>query len=149
GFAVGRVGARARSRSRTGCVLLHYSSLINIFKTFPGAPRLQGRALFFVLIQFERRRINAIPQSGRPRSIVEHMTQVRFAPAALNLGASHSVGRIAVGRHGLLVGWRVKTRPTRSRMILCLRPKKRLTAAHALVRSGALRVLIFPRKRRL
>src|SRR6266446_1272264 len=53
-LACGRVGSGARSRGRNRCVLLFFSSLIAFLRTIP------RRALFFVLVQFQRCRIDAI-----------------------------------------------------------------------------------------
>ena len=40
------------------------------------------------LYDFKRRRIHAVTQSGRLRSIVEHVPKMRAAPAARDLGAA-------------------------------------------------------------
>src|SRR5674536_55096 len=66
----------------------------------------------------------------RRRPIVENMTEVAAAPAAMHLGAGHAVA--AVGRRLDRAGdWIVEARPTGAALEFFLRGEQRLAASGA------------------
>jgi hypothetical protein len=52
----------------------------------------ETRNVLAFLIEIQRRRIHTVPLPGRPRSIVENMTEMRAALFAHHFHAAHSVG---------------------------------------------------------
>src|SRR5271163_3720561 len=106
-------------------------------------------AFVLVLVQFERRRIDAVPQTCRLWPVIEDMPQVGVAPAALCLDALHAVAGVRLALHSLLAGRSEEARPSGARVVFCFRTKQRLAAADALIGTRRLGILIFPGKRRL
>jgi hypothetical protein len=77
------------------------------------------------------------------------MSEVRVAAAALYLRASHAVAGVGLGLDSLLIRRGVEARPPGARVVFGIRTKQRLATANALVYPRRVRVLVFPRKRRL
>src|SRR5580704_10678149 len=77
------------------------------------------------------------------------MPQVRIAPAALYLRASHAVAGIGFCLDGGLIRWGVKAGPSRSRVVFGIRTKQRAAATHAFVYARSVGILVLPRERRL
>src|ERR1700733_9606537 len=55
---------------------------------------LRGKGLF--RIELQRRRIDAVTQSGRPRAVLEHMAEMAVATRAQHFGADHAVAHVAL-----------------------------------------------------
>src|ERR1700746_947059 len=77
------------------------------------------------------------------------MSKMRVALAALHFSPQHTVAAVSFGIERLLLGWSIKAWPPAARIELSFRAKQRLAAAHALVGSGGLGLLILARKGRL
>ena len=96
--------------------------------------------------EIERRRIHAIPQARRRRTVIKHVPQVRIARGAANLGPHHAVGRILVLDHAATRDRLGEARPARPGIKLRLRIKQRSPTAHAVVHPRILRVPVRPGK---
>src|SRR4029077_12985551 len=74
------------------------------------------------------------------------MPQVRIAFGATHFRTRHAISRILVLDNLALIRRAVEARPARPGVELRCRVKKRLTAAHAVIHSGILRLPVLTRK---
>ena len=106
------------------------------------------RDLSYCFLQFQRRRIDAVAQSGRLRAIVEHMAQMRPAIRAQYLGAAQEQTAV-LGSGDLFRRHRLpETRPAAARIELGRRVKQRCAAAHAAVGARLVTIVIRAGERR-
>src|SRR3954471_22394678 len=84
--------------------------------------------------------VDAVAQVRRRRAVLEHVTEVAAAAAAVHLGADHAVAAVGRGldraRNRI-----VEARPAGAALELLLRCEQLLPAAHAGERAGALLVI--------
>ena len=57
--------------------------------------------IYFLIYEFQGRRVNAIAKTGGRRAVLENVAQVAVAAAAADLGAHHAGILVAAGRSGL------------------------------------------------
>src|SRR5262249_3667456 len=81
-------------------------------------------------VEHQRKAVHAIAQTGGPRSVVKHMTEMAAAAAAMHLGPRHSVGAVIGGPNGILKRL-IEARPARPALELCLGREQRQVAAGA------------------
>src|SRR5438105_487221 len=96
--------------------------------------------------ELERRGVDAIPESGRLGTVVEHVSQVRTAVRALDLGSPHEQAAIRLFLHAPFLNGRPETWPPGSGVELRLRGKELSPAYYADVGSGLVVVPVFSRK---
>src|SRR4051812_40634455 len=99
-----------------------------------GAELRRAPALVF-LLEFQRRRVDAVPLPRRSRSVREHVAEMRIALCAQDLGSPHPMRRVGLRPNIVLVGWHPETRPSRPRLVLLRRAEKLRSAAYAMVPS--------------
>jgi len=56
-------------------------------------------------MKHQRKTVHAIAQAGRLRSVVEDVTEMAAAAAAMNLGAQHPEGAVFGLADGVSSGW--------------------------------------------
>jgi hypothetical protein len=81
------------------------------------------------LNKVHRRRIHAVPQPRRLRTVIEHVPQVRLALPAFHFGPHHPQRVVVILNHVLLGDRLPETRPPRPRLKLRLRTEQRIVAA--------------------
>src|ERR1700733_13010636 len=94
-------------------------------------------------LQFQRRRIDAVTQSGRAGAILEHVTEMAAALRAQPLGPDHAVADVALLVDMARRRGRGKTRPAAAGIEFGVGFEQRLAAASAGV--GARRLLMLVR----
>ncbi len=99
--------------------------------------------LLLILLQIQRRRVDAVAQSGRRRAVGEDVAEVGAAVVAGDFGAQHAEAAVDVLVDQFFVVRRVKTRPAAARIELGLGAEKRGTAADAAVGAVAVGIPIF------
>ena len=95
--------------------------------------------------EFEGGGVDAIPEPGRLGAVVEHVSQVRTAVRALDLGPPHEQAAIFFVPHASFLGRRPEARPARPGVELGLRGKELLPADDAHVHTGLVVVPVFSR----
>src|SRR5437899_916472 len=96
--------------------------------------------------ELEGGRVDAVPQARRLRTVVEHVTQVRTAIRALDLGPPHEQTAILLLDDTSLLCWCPEARPTGPRFEFGRRGKELLTAYDARVQAGIVIVPVFSRE---
>src|SRR5436853_1037872 len=96
--------------------------------------------------ELEGRGVDAIPEPGRLGAVVEHVSQVRTAVRALDLGPPHEQAAIGLLLHAPFLNGRPETWPPGSGVELRLRGKELSPAYYADVGSGLVVVPVFSRK---
>src|SRR5690606_18657287 len=81
------------------------------------ADRCQAGSGLFRLVEVYRRRIDAIAQPRRPRSIGKDVAEMALAPCAAHLGTNHAVAGIAMLGDHRRVGGGGEARPAAARII--------------------------------
>jgi len=112
--------------------------------------KIDSRFRGFRALQFQRSRINAVAHSacgGGP--VVKHVPQMGFAACAFRFRANHSMARVRLFLNASRRERSGKARPTGAGFKFRSRFKQRLSARRTHVRTGFLRVAIFPREGRL
>src|SRR5438034_4327288 len=79
--------------------------------------------------ELEGRGVDAIPEPGRLGAVVEHVSQVRTAVRALDLGPPHEQAAIFFVPHAPFLGGRPEARPARPGIELD-RKSTRLNSSH-------------------
>src|ERR1700719_3274989 len=102
-----------------------------------------------VFLQAQGRGVDAETQTRGLRTIREDVPQMRFAAAAHDFRAHHSVGFIGLERYFRFVHGRRKAWPPGAGIILRLRFEQRFAAADAVEYAVFLGVPVFSRERRL
>src|SRR3954452_7553632 len=82
---------------------------VRVKKTRRGISALGGRCSGRV--EHQAKSVDAIAQSGRLRSVFEHVTEMTAAAAAMHLGAQHAVGAV-LGLAQRIVERLVEARPS-------------------------------------
>jgi hypothetical protein len=77
------------------------------------------------------------------------MPQMRIALRAPDFRSPHAMRHIRVLLNRTFRQRLIKTRPSRARLILCLRAEQRLSATHARIRACVFRLVVLSRERRL
>src|SRR5438309_8176813 len=95
--------------------------------------------------ELEGRGVDAIPEPGRLGAVVEHVSQVRTAVRALDLGPPHEQAAIFFVPHAPFLGGRPEARPARPGIELGLRGKELSPADDAHVHTGLVVVPVFSR----
>src|SRR5262245_26397572 len=101
----------------------------------------------FLLYEIQGGRVYAIPQSGRPRTVSKHMTQVGSAIAAGHLGSRHPVTCIRVCFYVFAAHGRVEAWPAGPRVKLGIRAEQRIAATYAVEHPLVVQVVVSTRKR--
>src|SRR6201996_7739355 len=94
-------------------------------------------------IELQRRRIDAVTQSGRPRAVLEHMAEMTIAARAQHFGADHAVAHVAFlvdTAFGCRLG---EARPAAAGIELGIGLEQRLSAAGADIGARAMLMLVF------
>src|SRR5208282_716745 len=100
-----------------------------------------GAIVFFVLdvlllrLEVEGRRVHAVAQPGRPRTIRKHVPQMRIAAGTARLRSSHTITGVGDFLDVLAIGGGIETRPPGSRIKFRFRAKKQRATADAVVRA--------------
>src|SRR5213594_5054278 len=95
-----------------------------LFEDSPGPWSTDSRAVLEAqspATELEGGRIDAVPETRRPRTVVEHMPQVGPAVGALDLGPPHEQAAILLFIDAFLPRWRPEARPARSGIVLRVR----------------------------
>src|SRR5712691_11036814 len=100
-------------------------------------------------LQLQRRRIDAVAQSGRAGAVVEHMPEMAVALRAQHFGPDHAVADVALLVDVALQRRLSKTRPAAAGIELGVGFEQRLSAAGAGVGAGPLLMLVFAGERPL
>src|ERR1700704_4219101 len=100
-------------------------------------------------LQLQRRRIDAVAQSGRAGSVLEHMAEMAVALRAQHFGPDHAVADVALLVDVALRRGGGKARPAAAGIELGVGFEQRLAAAGAGVGAGPLLVLVFAGERPL
>jgi hypothetical protein len=104
---------------------------------------------FVIRLQFQRCRVDAVAQSGRSGTVLEHMAEMAIALRAQHLGADHAVADVPFFVDMALDRGRRKTRPAATGIEFGVGFEQRLAAAGAGVSALALLMLVFARERPL
>src|SRR5690348_7184090 len=83
--------------------------------------------------KFQRGGINAVAQAGWVRAIIEYMTEVCAATAAMNFGTHHVVRTVGGSAYIFCNQWLVKARPTGAAFKLVQTAEDRLPATNTLI----------------
>lgn len=102
-----------------------------------------------ILLQLQRRRINAVAQPGRRRAVGEDMTEMGAAVVAGDFRAQHAEAAVDVFVDQFFIVRRVKTRPAAAGIELGFGAEKRGAAADAAVGAVGVRVPILAGEGRL
>src|SRR6266481_6196415 len=81
-------------------------------------------------MEHQRKAVHAVAQAGRLRSVVEDVTEMAAAAAAMNFGPQHSQGPVFGLADGVLE-WLIKTRPAGAALEFRLRGEQRQVAPGA------------------
>src|SRR6266478_2782152 len=108
----------------------------------------RSRKVLFRL-QLQRRRIDAVAQSGRAGAVLEHMPEMAVALRAQHFGPDHAVADVALLVDVALQRRLGKTRPAAAGIELGVGFEQRLSAAGAGVGARRLLVLVFAGERPL
>src|SRR5689334_17875966 len=100
-------------------------------------------------LQLQRRRVDAIAQAGRPRSVGEDMAEMAGAFRAQHLGADHAVGMVLLLVDMAIDGGRSEARPAATGIELGVGLEQCLAAAGADIGAGPSLVLVFAGERPL
>src|SRR3954453_11810947 len=100
-------------------------------------------------LQLQGCRVDAVAQSGRSRTVLEHMAEMAIALRAQHLGADHAVADVALFVDMALHCGRGKGRPAAAGIELGVGFEQRLAAAGAGVNARAVLMLVFTGKRPL
>src|SRR5882724_1148411 len=95
-------------------------------------------------MKYQPETVDAVAQAGRLRSVVEDVTEMAAAAAAVNFGPHHAVGPV-FGLADPVLNRLIKARPSGAALILRLRGEQRQVAAGA--GEGALAMLLEQRAR--
>ena len=79
--------------------------------------------IYFLIYEFQGRRVNAIAKTGGRRAVLEDMSKVSAASAAQNLDAHHAVTLIGLADDSCLLLNIIEGRPAAVRWIFGLRLK--------------------------
>src|ERR1700692_2284171 len=110
-----------------------------------GTGRSRWERLF--RLQFERRRVDAVTQSGRAGTIVEHMPEVAVATRAQYFGSDHAVADVALLVDMALRRGCGKARPAATGIELGVGFKQRLSGAGTGIGAGPVLMLVFAGER--
>src|SRR6266478_5376249 len=108
----------------------------------------RSRKVLFRL-QLQRRRIDAVAQSGRAGAVLEHMPEMAVALRAQHFGPDHAVADVALLVDVALQRRLGKARPAAAGIELGVGFEQRLSAAGAGVGAGPLLMLVFAGERAL
>src|SRR5690349_3457310 len=86
-----------------------------------GEKRLSGLRVARLRHELQSHGVHAIPIAGRRRTVRKHVPEMAIAPRTADLGANHSVGRIADLADVLRIERGEKARPTRTGLELLAR----------------------------
>src|SRR4051812_9481308 len=93
-------------------------------------------------LQFQRRGVDAVAQSGRSRTIVEDMAEMAVAVRAQHLGPDHAVADVALFIDMAFDRGRGEARPAAAGIEFCVGFEQRLAATGAGVSAVALLMLV-------
>src|ERR1700689_3903415 len=105
-------------------------------------PRSLAAAI--LLDEIERRRVHAVGQPGRPRSVVEDVAEMRAAEAARQFGAHHAVSAIGDRLDSIGNERGVKARPSAARVVLGPGIEQLVAAAYAEIGALIVQIPILP-----
>src|SRR6187455_768627 len=100
-------------------------------------------------VQLERAGVDAEPLAGRPRPVVEDVTEVPAAGGADDLLAHHPVAPVEPYLDGLELGGLDEARPARAGVELRLRAEELRSTPGAAVHAGVFGIRVRPRERTL
>src|SRR5437588_4447970 len=103
------------------------------------------KTLFF-LIQFQRRRVHAIANTSRLRTVGENMAEMSATLCAQDFGPRHHEFFVGLRRDSILRERLVETRPTAAGFELRFRTEERISAGRAFVNAGIMRAGILAGK---
>src|ERR1700712_1363509 len=92
----------------------------------PGVKRLSGRRRCGRM-KYQRKTVHAVAQAGRLRAVVEEMTEMAAAAAAVNFGPQHSKGAV-FGLADRVLERLIKTRPAGAALEFGFRGEQRQVA---------------------
>src|SRR5258708_20557016 len=107
-----------------------------------GPSRFKAAFALFRL-QLQRRRIDAVAQSGRTGSVLEHVPEMAVAFRAQHFGPDHAMADVTFLVDMALGGGLRKARPAAAGIELGVGFEQRLTAAYTDVGAAPLLVLVF------
>src|SRR6202011_6071520 len=81
-------------------------------------------------MEYQRKAVHAVAQTGWRRPIVEHVTEMAAAAAAVNFGPQHPEGAVFGLAEGVLQRL-IETRPAGAALVFGLRGEQRQVAAGA------------------
>src|SRR5581483_2787638 len=102
-----------------------------------------------ILLQLQRRRVDAVAQAGRPRSVREDMAEMAGAFRAQYLCADHAVGGVVFLVDMTLDGRRGEARPAAAGIELGVGLEQRLAAAGAHIGAGLSLIFVLAGERPL
>src|SRR3546814_6964365 len=94
-------------------------------------------------LEFERRRIHAIAQTRRRRSIGKHMAQMSVAIGATHFRADRAELGVAMLAYDRRIDWRGEAWPSRARIEFGVACEQRRSAAGAAVHPGVMIIPVF------
>src|SRR6266704_2580374 len=109
---------------------------------------MAGRDAGLLLLELQRRRVDAVALAGRRRPVGEHVPEMAAAARAHDLRADHAVADVGLLVGRLLRRGCVERGPAAARVVLRARDEQLRSAAGALVRARLEDMVVLAAERR-